>query len=99
MSDLICIKCNSKNVFVARDMKATRRCGDCHHTWLPADDGKIIASEAALRERVAVLEGALRQAQHTLLGVSLGKQEVDLSPAFEAIDAALTTLKGTPDAG
>lgn len=47
---ITCPKCGSKNVYVARDMKSTRRCGNCRHSWLPAQD----AQQSAAEEREAL---------------------------------------------
>lgn len=61
-----------------------------------AIDGAIaahrIASTADLRSKLDVAREALRQAHHTLLGVSIGNLDVDLSPAFDAIDKALAII-------
>lgn len=37
---LNCPRCGDTAVLVAKDGKATRRCSNCGHTWLPQDDAK-----------------------------------------------------------
>lgn len=73
--------------------------------------GHRIASEAALRERVAVLEGAGQFLVDRIADLETGAASVGdmdgywrewnghVDPALSRFRAALTTLKGTPDAG
>lgn len=46
-SPIICPNCGSSNVAVARDMKATRRCSKCQHSWLPNQDPVALATTPA----------------------------------------------------
>ncbi|MFM9829708.1 MAG: hypothetical protein ACKVOB_13360 [Sphingomonas sp.] len=93
MSELICIKCTSKNVFVARDMKSTRHCGNCHCQWLPEHDGKV-ASSADLRAKLDVARDALESIRDARVAFNAHPVGV-IATLQERATAALATIGGT----
>lgn len=52
MSEIKCIKCDSSEVVVARNMRGDRKCTKCFTTWLPEEDYKAFVGLSPILDKI-----------------------------------------------